>query len=199
MISGIGCSSRLPYYVNTYGFHTIHGRAPTVALGLKLANPKQSVWVVTGDGDGLSIGGNHIMHLLRRNPNIKVVLFNNRIYGLTKGQTSPTSPSGTQSKSSPYGSIEGPVHPISLAIAAGATFAARIPGSNLPMLNETFKQAALHKGVAFVEVMLNCVVFNDGAFENISDPDRAHDNTIRLTEGQPVVFGAKKTPGNSNE
>jgi 2-oxoglutarate ferredoxin oxidoreductase subunit beta len=195
VISGIGCSSRLPYYVNTYGFHTIHGRAPTVAMGLKLANPKESVWVITGDGDGLSIGGNHIMHLLRRNPNIKVILFNNRIYGLTKGQTSPTSPAGSHTKSAPFGSVEQPVHPISLAIAAGATFAARIPGTVLPMLNETFKEAAAHKGVAFIEVMLNCVVFNDGAFEELTDPEKATENTARLAAGKPIIFGAHSNRG----
>ena len=195
VISGIGCSSRLPYYSNTYGFHTIHGRAPTVAMGAKLANPDLNVWVITGDGDGLSIGGNHFIHLMRRNPNIKVVLFNNQIYGLTKGQTSPTSPLGTKSKSTPYGSLDRPMHPLTLALGAGATFVARAPDSDGEMLFNAINAAAAHNGAAIVEVLINCVIFNDSAFSNLTDKETRSDTTVRLEAGKPLIFGANKNKG----
>src|SRR5439155_5410872 len=164
-ISGIGCSSRFPYYMNTYGFHSIHGRAPTFATGLKAFRPDLSVWVITGDGDGLSIGGNHFLHAIRRNVNIKIILFNNEIYGLTKGQYSPTSRPGTRTKSSPLGSTERPARPLSLAIGAEATFVARTVDVDIHHLTATLQRAAAHKGAAFVEVYQNCIIFNDGVFE----------------------------------
>ncbi|MEK6704914.1 MAG: 2-oxoacid:ferredoxin oxidoreductase subunit beta [Bdellovibrionota bacterium] len=194
-ISGIGCSSRFPYYLNTYGFHTIHGRAPTVALGLKLVQPDLSVWVITGDGDALSIGGNHFLHLMRRNPDIKVILFNNQIYGLTKGQTSPTSAFGAKTKSAPYGSVDTPVHPLSIAIAAGATFAARITDTDGEFMVDVFTEAAKHKGVAFIEIFLNCVIFNDGAFTPVTDKTQKAGNSFRLKHGEPMIFGAEKEKG----
>lgn len=192
VISGIGCSSRFPYYTNTYGFHTIHGRAPTVAMGLKLANPDLSVWVITGDGDALSIGGNHFIHLMRRNPDIKVILFNNQIYGLTKGQASPTTAVGTRTKMAPGGSVDNPMQPLAMAIAAGATFAARATDSDGEMLTEILTAAARHKGVAFVEVLLNCVIFNDGAFEMYTNRSSREEHTIRLKHGAPLLFGAAR-------
>src|SRR6266496_2560943 len=164
-VSGIGCSSRFPYYMNTYGFHTIHGRAPTFATGLRLANPDIQVWVVTGDGDGLSIGGNHLIHALRRNVDVKVLLFNNEIYGLTKGQYSPASRLGTKTKTSPSGSFETPVRPLSIAIGAEATFVARTLDVDVNHLTQTLKRASEHKGTAFIEIYQNCNVYNDGAFD----------------------------------
>jgi len=190
VVSGIGCSSRFPYYVNTYGFHGIHGRAPAVATGIKLNNPALSVWVMTGDGDGLAIGGNHFIHLMRRNADIKVILFNNAIYGLTKGQASPTTQVGTKTKTTPYGSEEIPVKPLALALAAGATFAARVNDTDTDLLSEVFLAAGKHKGVAFVEVLVNCAIYNDKAFAAITARETKTERTIRLKHGQPVVFGA---------
>ena len=195
VISGIGCSSRLPYYSNTYGFHTIHGRAPTVAMGLKLANPDLSVWVVTGDGDGLSIGGNHFLHMMRRNPNIKMVLFNNQIYGLTKGQASPTSTLGQKTKSTPYGSLDRPMRPLSVALGSGATFVARVTDSDNEALGAALTAASKHQGVALVEVLINCVIFNDGVFTNLTDKTIRDDFILKLEHGKPLVFGKNKDKG----
>ncbi len=194
-VSGIGCSSRFPYYMNTYGFHTIHGRAPTFATGLKLARPELQVWVVTGDGDGLSIGGNHLIHAIRRNIDIKILLFNNEIYGLTKGQYSPTSRVGTLSKSTPQGSLDMPVRPLSLAIGAEATFVARTIDVDVNHLTETLKQAAAHKGTAFVEIYQNCKIFNDGVFEYATDKSVKADNALYLQHGKPMVFGKDRNKG----
>lgn len=194
-ISGIGCSSRFPYYMNTYGFHTIHGRAPAVATGLKLTRPELSVWVVTGDGDGLSIGGNHLMHLLRRNLDIKVMMFNNRIYGLTKGQFSPTSEKGKITKSSVSGTLENPINPVRLALAAEATFVARTMDIDGKGLQEILVAANKHKGTAFVEIYQNCNIFNDGAFDHLSQKQTRQENTILLVHGQPLVFGAQSNKG----
>jgi 2-oxoglutarate ferredoxin oxidoreductase subunit beta len=194
-ISGIGCASRFPYYMNTYGFHTIHGRAPTLATGLKLARPDLSVWVITGDGDGLSIGGNHLIHAIRRNIDLKIVLFNNEIYGLTKGQYSPTSRIGTRTKSSPLGSIDAPLRPLSLALGADATFVARTLDVDINHLTETLKRAAAHKGTAFVEVYQNCKIFNDGVFEYASDKSVKADNVLYLQHGRPLVFGKDQSKG----
>ncbi|MBQ41750.1 MAG: 2-oxoacid:ferredoxin oxidoreductase subunit beta [Gemmatimonadetes bacterium] len=188
-ISGIGCSSRFPYYMNTYGIHSIHGRAPTIATGLKAANPELSVWVVTGDGDGLSIGGNHLLHCLRRNVDIKIILFNNRIYGLTKGQYSPTSRPGHRTKSSPVGSIDYPIWPVSVAIAAEATFVARCQDSNTKHLSEVLRRAAAHKGIAFVEIYQNCIVYNPTAWTQTTEPEVRDDNILFLEDGEPLVFG----------
>jgi len=188
-ISGIGCSSRFPYYMNTYGFHTIHGRAPTIASGLKMANPDLSVWVITGDGDALSIGGNHFIHLLRRNFDINVLLFNNRIYGLTKGQYSPTSEQGKNTRSSPFGSLEAPFNPISLALAAGATFVARSLDRDPEHLRSIIKSAFEHKGTSFIEIYQNCNIFNDEAFFLYTEKDTKADNTVFLEHGEPLVFG----------
>jgi len=179
-ISGIGCSSRFPYYMNTYGFHTIHGRAPTFATGLKASRPDLSVWVITGDGDGLSIGGNHLIHAIRRNIDLKIVLFNNEIYGLTKGQYSPTSRIGTRTKSSPLGSIDNPLHPLSLAIGAEATFVARTVDTDIHHLTAVLQRAAAHKGSAFIEVYQNCKIFNDGVFDYATDKGTKADNTLYL-------------------
>jgi 2-oxoglutarate/2-oxoacid ferredoxin oxidoreductase subunit beta len=191
-VSGIGCSSRFPYYMNTYGFHGIHGRATAVATGVKCANPDLQVWVVTGDGDGLSIGGNHMLHTLRRNMDIKVLLFNNRIYGLTKGQTSPTSEHGKRTKSTPFGSIENPINPVSFAIAAEATFVARAIATETKHLAEVIGRAARHKGTAFVEIYQNCNIFNDGAFEEISAREVKADRLVMLEHGKPLVFGKQR-------
>lgn len=177
-ISGIGCSSRFPYYMNTYGMHSIHGRAPTIATGLKITNPELSVWVVTGDGDGLSIGGNHLIHAMRRNIDINIILFNNRIYGLTKGQYSPTSPPGTRTKSTPMGSIEAAFQPITVALAAEASFVARTTDSDLQHMNQMLKRAAEHKGTSFVEVFQNCVIFNNGSWSYATDRKVRDDNTV---------------------
>ena len=194
-VSGIGCSSRFPYYMNTYGFHSIHGRAPTFATGLKLARPDLSVWVITGDGDGLSIGGNHLIHAIRRNIDLKIILFNNEIYGLTKGQYSPTSRIGTRTKSSPLGSIDNPLHPLSLAIGAEATFVARTVDVDINHLTETLKRAAAHKGTAFVEVYQNCKIFNDAVFEYATDKSTKADHTIYLEHGKPLIFGKDHNKG----
>jgi 2-oxoglutarate ferredoxin oxidoreductase subunit beta len=190
-ISGIGCSSRFPYYMNTYGFHSIHGRAPAIATGLASARQDLSVWVVTGDGDSLSIGGNHLIHALRRNVNLKILLFNNRIYGLTKGQYSPTSETGKVTKSSPMGSVDAPFNPISLAIGAEGSFVARTIDSDRKHLQSVLRAAAQHKGTALVEIYQNCNIFNDGAFEPMKDADVRDDITVRLEHGQPIVFGAQ--------
>jgi 2-oxoglutarate ferredoxin oxidoreductase subunit beta len=194
-VSGIGCSSRFPYYMNTYGFHTIHGRAPTFATGVKLANPDLQVWMVTGDGDGFSIGGNHTMHLLRRNVDIKVLLFNNEIYGLTKGQYSPTSRTGTKSKTSVTGSIESPIRPLTLALAAEATFVARTIDIDIHNLVVTLQRAAAHKGTAFVEIYQNCKIFNDDVWAYATDRSMKHDNLLYLEHGKPMVFGKNRDKG----
>jgi 2-oxoglutarate ferredoxin oxidoreductase subunit beta len=194
-ISGIGCSSRFPYYMNTYGFHTIHGRAPTFATGLKAARPDLSVWVITGDGDGLSIGGNHLIHAIRRNVDLKIILFNNEIYGLTKGQYSPTSRIGTRTKSSPLGSIDNPLHPLSLAIGAEATFVARTVDTDIHHLTAMLQRAAAHKGSAFIEVYQNCKIFNDGVFEYATDKGIKADNTLYLEHGKPLIFGKDRNKG----
>ena len=189
VVSGIGCSSRFPYYMDTYGFHSIHGRAPAIATGVKCANPELSVWMVTGDGDGLSIGGNHTIHLLRRNVGIKVLLFNNEIYGLTKGQYSPTSPIGQRSPSTPAGSIDRPFNPLALAIGAGATFVARTIDTHVKHMEATLLAAAEHKGTAFVEIYQNCVIFNDKAFDDVADKTVRDDKTVDLRPGEKLVFG----------
>ncbi len=188
-VSGIGCSSRFPYYMNTYGFHSIHGRAPAIATGVKCANPDLQVWIVTGDGDGLSIGGNHMLHTLRRNLDVKILLFNNRIYGLTKGQTSPTSEHGKKTKSTPYGSLENPINPVSFAIAAEATFVARAVATETKHLAEVIERAARHKGTAFVEIYQNCNIFNDGTFEEVSAREVKSDRLVLMEHGKPLVFG----------
>jgi 2-oxoglutarate ferredoxin oxidoreductase subunit beta len=194
-ISGIGCSSRFPYYMNTYGFHTIHGRAPTFATGLRVARPDLHVWVITGDGDGLSIGGNHLIHAIRRNVDIKIVLFNNEIYGLTKGQYSPTSRIGTRTKSSPLGSIDNPLRPLSLAIGAEATFVARTIDVDINHLTETLRRAADHKGTAFIEIYQNCKIFNDGVFDYATDKSVKLDNVLYLEHGKPLIFGKDRNKG----
>jgi 2-oxoglutarate ferredoxin oxidoreductase subunit beta len=194
-VSGIGCSSRFPYYMNTYGFHSIHGRAPTFATGLKVARPDLSVWVITGDGDGLSIGGNHLIHAIRRNVDLKIILFNNEIYGLTKGQYSPTSRVGTRTKSSPLGSFENPLRPLSIAIGAEATFVARTADVDVQHLTSVLHRAASHKGAAFVEVYQNCVVFNDGVFDYATDKSIKADNTLYLEHGKPLLFGKDRNKG----
>jgi 2-oxoglutarate ferredoxin oxidoreductase subunit beta len=195
IVSGIGCSSRFPYYMNTYGFHTIHGRAPAVATGLKITHPELEVWVATGDGDSLSIGGNHTIHMLRRNVGIKVLMFNNRIYGLTKGQYSPTSEFGKKTKSTPYGSPDRPFHPLSLALGADATFVARSVDVFQPHLKATVKRAAAHKGAAFIEILQNCNIFNDGAWESVVEKEVRDDHIIALEHGQPLIFGKNKDKG----
>jgi len=194
-ISGIGCSSRLPYYMNTYGFHSIHGRAPTIATGLKATRSDLQVWVITGDGDGLSIGGNHLLHAMRRNVDLVIVLFNNRIYGLTKGQYSPTSEIGKRTKSSPVGSIDYPINPLSIALGAEATFVARSIDINVKHLMSTLERAARHKGTSFVEVYQNCNVFNDGAFMEFADKSVRPDRTIDLEHGKPLIFGKDNDKG----
>lgn len=195
VISGIGCSSRLPYYANTYGFHTIHGRAPAVAMGLRLVKPEMAVWIGTGDGDCISIGGNHFIHLMRRNPDIKVLLFNNEIYGLTKGQASPTSALGAKTKSTPHGNIDRPMDAMSLAIGAGATFAARVPDMDGPLTQEVMDAAFKHKGAAIIEVLINCVIFNDGVFDALTNKETRADTTVRLKHGQPLLFGKELNKG----
>jgi 2-oxoglutarate ferredoxin oxidoreductase subunit beta len=188
-VSGIGCSSRFPYYMNTYGFHTIHGRAPSFATGIKASRPDLHVWVVTGDGDGLSIGGNHLLHTIRRNLDIQILLFNNRIYGLTKGQYSPTSRPGTVSKSSPQGSIDHPVDPIAFALGAGATFVARTIDVDAKHLQEMLRRAHAHRGTAFVEILQNCPVFNDGEWEAVEDKSTRARSALMLEQGEPLAFG----------
>jgi 2-oxoglutarate ferredoxin oxidoreductase subunit beta len=195
VVSGIGCSSRFPYYMNTFGFHSIHGRGPAIATGIKIARPELSVWLATGDGDALSIGGNHTIHMLRRNVGVKVLLFNNRIYGLTKGQYSPTSELGKKAKSTPYGSLDRPFHPLSLALGAEATFVARSVDVFLPHLKSVLKKAAAHEGSAFIEILQNCNIFNDGAWEQLTEKDLRDENTLVLEPGQPLVFGARRDKG----
>lgn len=194
-VSGIGCSSRFPYYVNTYGFHGIHGRAPTLATGIKASRPELSVWVITGDGDALSIGGNHFMHAVRRNLDVNIILFNNRIYGLTKGQYSPTSEFGKKTKSTPLGSIDYPINPLCIAISNEATFVARSIDVDVKHLSSVLTQAAHHKGVSFVEVFQNCNIFNDGAFKHFSEREFRDDRTLRLEHGEPLVFGRDRDKG----
>ncbi len=195
VISGIGCSSRFPHYMDTYGFHSIHGRAPAIATGLATSRPDLSVWVITGDGDGLSIGGNHLIHALRRNVNIKILLFNNRIYGLTKGQYSPTSEQGKITKSTPFGSLDAPFNPVSLALGADATFVARSIDSDRKHLTGVLRAAADHEGAAFIEIYQNCPIFNDAAFAPLKEPASRDDRLIRLEHGEPVRFGAGRTKG----
>lgn len=194
-VSGIGCSSRFPYYMNTYGIHSIHGRAPAVATGLKTARPELFVWVITGDGDALSIGGNHLMHAIRRNLDINIVLFNNQIYGLTKGQYSPTSPLGKVTKSTPMGAVDNPLHPLSIAIGCEGTFIARSIDIHIKHLGMTLARAAEHKGTAFVEVYQNCNVFNDGAFQYATDRDTKSDTVLELEHGKPLIFGKNRDKG----
>jgi 2-oxoglutarate ferredoxin oxidoreductase subunit beta len=194
-VSGIGCSSRFPYYMNTYGIHSIHGRAPALATGIALARPDLDVWVITGDGDGLSIGGNHLIHALRRNVNLTILLFNNQIYGLTKGQYSPTSELGKVTKSSPFGSLDHPFNPISLAIGSEATFVARTHDMDRKHMQDVFRRAHEHKGAAFVEIYQNCNVFNDGAFEEITARDKRAEMLIPLEQGAPIRFGADQELG----
>jgi 2-oxoglutarate/2-oxoacid ferredoxin oxidoreductase subunit beta len=192
-LSGIGCSSRFPYYMNTYGFHSIHGRAPAFATGLKLTNPELDIWVITGDGDGLSIGGNHLMHLLRRNVDLQLILFNNRIYGLTKGQYSPTSLVGLRSPSTPLGSVDMPVTPALLALGAGARFVARSIDTLASHLAPTFVAAREHRGTSFIEVLQNCPVFHDGAWDHVKDKSRP-DSMLMLEHGKPMLFGDNNLP-----
>ena len=194
-VSGIGCSSRFPYYMNTYGIHSIHGRAPAIATGIAVSRPDLHVWVITGDGDALSIGGNHLLHALRRNVNLTIILFNNQIYGLTKGQYSPTSETGKVTKSTPFGSLDHPYNPISLAIGAEASFVARTHDMERKHMMETFRRAYEHQGAALVEVYQNCNVFNDGAFEQILTKDARPKMLIQLEHGQPVRFGPEGEHG----
>ena len=198
-ISGIGCSSRFPYYMNTYGMHSIHGRAPAIATGLSTSRPDLSVWVVTGDGDALSIGGNHLIHALRRNVNLKILLFNNRIYGLTKGQYSPTSELGKITKSTPMGSLDNPFNPVSLALGAEATFVARTLDSDRKHLTSVLRAAAAHEGTALVEIYQNCNIFNDGAFDLLKEAATRDDWTIRMEHGQPLRFGTPDADGVSTK
>ena len=194
-VSGIGCSSRFPYYMDTYGFHSIHGRATAIASGLKMARPDLSVWVVTGDGDGLSIGGNHMIHLIRRNIDVNVMLFNNQIYGLTKGQYSPTSEFGKVTKSTPYGSIDYPFNPVSLALGASGTFVARTMDRDPKHLQQIVKRAAEHKGTSFVEIYQNCNVFNDGAFFMFTEKESKDENVLYLEHDKPLIFGKERDKG----
>ena len=194
-VSGIGCSSRFPYYVATYGFHTIHGRAPAVATGVKLANPELDVWLVTGDGDGLSIGGNHLLHVLRRNVDLQIILFNNQIYGLTKGQYSPTSRRGTHSPSTPSGSLDSPVSPCAFALGAGARFVARAVDTQQAPLVDVLKRAHAHHGASFVEVFQNCVVYNDGVFDAFTEKSVAAEQQLHVVHGQPLRFGKDQPRG----
>ncbi|MEM1446631.1 MAG: 2-oxoacid:ferredoxin oxidoreductase subunit beta [Planctomycetota bacterium] len=193
-VSGIGCSSRFPYYMNTYGFHSIHGRAPGFVTGLKVANPDLHVWMVTGDGDGFSIGGNHMMHLLRRNVDVNILLFNNRIYGLTKGQYSPTSEPGKKTKSTPYGSLDAPIDPCQVALASGASFVARSTDKDRGLV-PAMQAGAEHTGSSFVEIYQNCNIFNDGAFNELTGKDTREDNVVYLEHGKPLVFGKDRDKG----
>jgi 2-oxoglutarate ferredoxin oxidoreductase subunit beta len=194
-ISGIGCSGRLPYYMNTYGFHTIHGRAPTLATGLKAARPDLMVWVITGDGDALSIGGNHVLHSMRRNVDFKLIMFNNRIYGLTKGQASPTSEFGKRTKSTPAGTVDTPIIPLTIALAAEASFVARSVDTHTEHLQGTLNRAGFHKGSAFVEVLQNCNIFNDGAWRDFTERDVREDRMLVLEHGKPMIFGRERNKG----
>ncbi|MBC8403215.1 MAG: 2-oxoacid:ferredoxin oxidoreductase subunit beta [Candidatus Marinimicrobia bacterium] len=195
IVSGIGCSSRFPYYMNTYGFHGIHGRATAIATGIKIANPELSVWVVTGDGDSLSIGGNHFIHTLRRNIDIKILLFNNRIYGLTKGQYSPTSPLGKVTKSTPMGSLDHPFNPPALALGANASFVARTIDREPHHMQEMIRRAHQHHGTAFLEIYQNCLIFNDGEFDKYTDKKIKQDNVLVLEHGKPMIFGKDSDKG----
>jgi len=194
-VSGIGCAARFPYYIATYGFHTVHGRAPAIATGIKLANPDLDVWVISGDGDCLSIGGNHTLHMLRRNVDLQLILFNNEIYGLTKGQYSPTSRRGTRSPSTPQGSVDNPVSACAFALGAGARFVARAVDTQQPQLVEVLKRAHAHRGASFVEVFQNCVVYNDGVFDHFTDKAAAPDTQLHVAHGQPLRFGTDKHRG----
>jgi len=195
VVSGIGCSSRFPYYMDTYGFHSIHGRAPAIATGLKVARPELSVWVATGDGDLMSIGGNHFIHACRKNVDLKLLLFNNRIYGLTKGQYSPTSEKGKVTKSSPFGSVDYPFNPLSLALGAEATFVARSIDREPKHLQQIIKRASEHKGLAFIEIFQNCTIFNDGAYDHLTDKETKFDSVVVLEQGKPMLFGKNKEKG----
>ena len=195
IVSGIGCSSRFPYYMNTYGFHSIHGRAPAIASGVKLSNPDLSVWVVTGDGDAMSIGGNHFIHVMRRNIDMNILLFNNRIYGLTKGQYSPTSELGKITKSTPMGSLDHPFNPPALALGASATFVARTIDKEVKHMGSVIKESSLHKGTSFIEIYQNCNIFNDRAFSNLTDREIKSDNVLVLEENMPMIFGKEKDKG----
>jgi 2-oxoglutarate ferredoxin oxidoreductase subunit beta len=194
-ISGIGCASRFPYYMNTYGFHTIHGRAPALATGLKVTRPDLDVWVVTGDGDGLSIGGNHLIHCLRRNVDMKILLFNNRIYGLTKGQYSPTSEVGKVTKSTPAGSVDFPFNPITVALGAHASFVCRTVDVEQKHLGDMLKRAHAHRGASYMEILQNCNIFNDGAFNELSDKQIKAEHQLVLEHGKPLIFGKNKDKG----
>ena len=195
IVSGIGCSSRFPYYMNTYGFHSIHGRAPAIASGVKLSNPDLSVWVVTGDGDAMSIGGNHFIHVMRRNIDMNILLFNNRIYGLTKGQYSPTSEIGKVTKSTPLGSLDYPFNPAALAFGSSGTFIARTIDRELKHMGEIIAEANNHIGTSFIEIYQNCNIYNDGAFSNLTDKEIKSDNVLVLEEGMPMIFGKEKDKG----
>ena len=195
VVAGIGCSSRFPYYMDTFGFHSIHGRAPAVATGLKLARPDLEVWIATGDGDAMSIGGNHLVHVLRRNVGVKILMFNNRIYGLTKGQYSPTSEKGKRTKSTPAGSVDNPFNPLALALGAGATFVARSVDIFQPHLKSVLKRAAAHQGTAFVEIYQNCNIFNDHAFTYMTDKAARTEEVLYLEHGEPMVWGKEKDKG----
>ena len=197
-VSGIGCSSRFPYYINTYGFHSLHGRAAPLASGIKIANPDLSVWIVTGDGDSMAIGGNHFIHIIRRNLDVNLLLFNNKIYGLTKGQYSPTTPKGSITKTSPEGSIENPFRPGELVMGAQGTFFARVVDSDPKMMKEVFIQAAKHKGTSVVEVLSNCIIFNNQVHSAITGRDVRDDNQIYLKDGQPMIFGKDRDKGITN-
>ncbi len=194
-VSGIGCSSRFPYYMNTYGFHTIHGRAPAVATGVKVANPDLDVWIVTGDGDSLSIGGNHLAHILRRNLDVNILMFNNEIYGLTKGQYSPTSPVGTKKKSTPMGSIDRPFEPAQFAVGSQATFVARTIDQDMKHMSKILKAAAAHKGTSFIEILQNCVIFNKDFYATTVEKKVRPDRTVDLVAGEPMIYGADRDKG----
>ena len=194
-ISGIGCSSRFPYYMDTYGFHSIHGRAAAVAMGTKIANPDLSIWIISGDGDSLAIGGNHFIHAIRRNPNMNMILFNNEIYGLTKGQYSPTSERGKVTKSSPHGTVESPFLPGQLALGAQSNFYARVPDTNVQLMTDVFVEAEKHKGYSLVEVLQNCVIFNDNVHERITGKETKEDNQLILRHGEPMLFGKENNKG----
>ena len=195
-VSGIGCSSRFPYYINAYGFHSLHGRAPAIASGIKIANPDLSVWVITGDGDSMAIGGNHFIHLLRRNIDINIILFNNKIYGLTKGQYSPTTPIGSITKTSPDGTIEPPFLPGELAMGAQGTFYARVVDTDPKMMSEVFIEAARHKGTSLIEVLQNCVIFNNQVHADITGKDVREEHQIYLEHGKPMIFGKRNADPN---
>jgi len=195
VVSGIGCSSRFPYYVDTYGFHGIHGRAAAIASGMKIANPSLSVWMATGDGDSMAIGGNHFIHTIRRNMDIVIMLFNNQIYGLTKGQFSPTTPVGTITKTSPYGTLEAPFKPADLVIGAQGTFFARVADTNTKMMTDIMEEAALHRGTAVVEILQNCIIYADKIHAMVTGKEFRDDNQVYLKHGEPLLFGKDKTKG----